>query len=401
MKVKNIHNVFVLIYIASLPFASAFAITGFLPLPFLVSIILGVFILIRKTKRLKFKLVDLFILLFIVNLVISLILNSQEVSRKMMMHFSSWCSVFIFMFYVPRMYVKNANVIKIMRVLYWIYSFVCFYCIIEIVLSYYFYFDINNYIPRPIRAEYDAQFNGLFIRARGTFFESGHCGMFLGALLPFVMLYLNEGNKKRFQYFFVFGITILAALACISSAYFIFLPLSVFFSFLIFNLKIRSLLRALIISCLVFVLFYPYLMEFWEAIYISKFNSSSMTTRSFDNSMSFNHFYNSDFLRVLFGHGPGSYFYLNINPATSGYLTILLDFGIIGLSLFLSIFAAIFLHLLKNRKKQNTKYLAVSLFVSAFYLISINTYYFSFMWFLLVLMIDIRFLLPKKQTAKL
>jgi hypothetical protein len=386
-------------YILLLPFVSAFALTGVLPLPFVYSVLLGGVILFFSRFKLKFGMVDISILFLFCSLLASLFVNIGHVADKMVMHTISWLSVIVFMFYVPRIIVNESNVIGILRVLRWGYLFICIFCIVELLLSYLYSIDINSYIPRPIRGEYDAKFNGLFVRARATFFESGHCGMFLGSVLPFVIIYDKISNKRLWDQIIVFVLSIFAALACISSAYFIFVPVSFVLGYFLFKPRFKFIFIAFCIGTIVLLIFHDYILEFWNAIYVSKFQSSSMTTRYYDNMGAVTVILNSNTWHLLFGHGPGSYSYLGINPATSGYITMLLDLGLIGLTSFVSVFVSVFIILFKNRKEWKTRYYTVSLMIMSFYLISINTYYFSFMWFLLVLMINKKFL-NKIQNPK-
>ena len=119
-----------------------------------------------------------------------------------------------------------------------------------------------------------------------------------------------------------------------------FFILSIFYLVILFLFSSRKnfALKILLLFSVLLLFYCLYKQELdavFDIVILSKFDSTSFSSRTSLNEDSLNYIREHySLLHLLWGYGPGSYDYLNLEAAISTYVNIIRDLGLIGLFLF-------------------------------------------------------------------
>ncbi|KAB7429601.1 polymerase, partial [Bifidobacterium longum] len=326
--------------------------------------------------------------LLLLNVYISFLLNISAGNLKLISHSAAWTTSILLFFVVPFSLFKRIPINKINHVLYIIYYIAVSFSILEYLDVNVFNIGLTNLIPRPDGSDYDPIFIW-GIRSRSFFAESGYFAMFVLLYFP-VICYMERGRLFQLKNIVLIVLTILAMLFAFSTTFFIlsisYLLLLLFSSRKYFALKILLLFSVLL-------LFYSFYKQELDAVFdiiiLSKFDSTSFSSRTSLNEDSLNYIREHySLLHLLWGYGPGSYDYLNLEAAISTYVNIIRDLGLIGLFLFVCFYCSVFVKLLFS-KSVFSKYMLFSLFSSIVYLHTNTSYYYAFSWFVIILSLNV------------
>lgn len=199
----------------------------------------------------------------------------------------------------------------------------------------------------------------------------------------------------------VFVLMLLAAFTIFSTTFFIFFP---FYFFLFFGLwSTKFYKRLLLLSPLII----GFVVLFWQAIYwivevfiLSKFEMGSAIVREANLAENIAFCQQMPPLHMLFGYGPGSYDKMGLSDAaTSVYINLWRDLGLLGLVSYCSIWLVALVRLYFNRSNDLMRYLLLMTAMTLTYHISNMDYNFVSMWFVLVAIAEIDHftLIPKNE----
>jgi hypothetical protein len=241
-------NLFLLLYILTMPFVSAFAFTGTISFPLIFAVFLFLIMLLKIIQFetlprgfLGFDLVIIFLFLFIV--VFSYFINGWG-NSKSLNHTVAYLSTFL-LFYVAikfTFFSAPDKYLLLKRTLQFIaYATIisALYSNIEFISANVFRINLNDYIPRPSETEawYDATVLGLFYRARGFAPESGHFAFMMELFYPLTIYYLYFSGYCKWRKFLKVLIVvsiIFSFIFAVSTASFAIIPLAVLFATIIY-----------------------------------------------------------------------------------------------------------------------------------------------------------------------
>lgn len=378
---------FYVLYIFSFPFVHAFAISGTINFSVLLSLSLLIYLLYKHYVILNVQVGILCLLLL--NIYVSFLLNISDGNLKLISHSAAWTTSILLFFIVPFSLFKRIPINKINHVLYIIYYITVSFSILEYLDVNIFNIGFTNLIPRPDGSDYDPIFIW-GIRSRSFFVESGYFAMFVLLYFP-VICYMERGRLFRLKNIVLIVLTILAMLFAFSTTFFI---LSIFYLVILFLFSSRKnfALKILLLFSVLLLFYCLYKQELdavFDIVILSKFDSTSFSSRTSLNEDSLNYIREHySLLHLLWGYGPGSYDYLNLEAAISTYVNIIRDLGLIGLFLFVCFYCSVFVKLLFS-KSVFSKYMLFSLFSSIVYLHTNTSYYYAFSWFVIILSLNV------------
>lgn len=385
-------------FIVSFPFVDAFAFSGTLNFSIIFSVILFGFFLIKG--KYTFNTQTLLLIFFLINLVFSFIINYENGNSKLLNHSLAWFTSIILFFYSPLILFKKKLIPSILKTVYIIFYITILFSIVEYIDINLIHLGIANSIPRPPADEYNPWF--IFgIRSRSFFRESGYFAMFVSLYLP-IICYIERGRLTSTKNLLLFLFSAISMILTFSTTFFIILISLIIYSFILYKYK-GFILRASILSIfllIIYVCFKSTIDTVFDIVILSKFNSTSFTTRDSLNTDSLNYIlHRSSWIKMFIGFGPGSYDYLGIDAAISTYINIFRDLGLLGLLSFILFYVSVFVKLLKS-KDVISKYLLISVFCSMVYFQTNTSYYFAFSWFVIILALKTKLFTEYESTIK-
>jgi hypothetical protein len=401
-------NLFLMCYIFTMPFVSAFAFTDIISFPLIFGVFLFIIMIvtiIRSGKLPKgFLGLDLIILFFFLFFVVFSYLINGLGNSKSLNHTVAYLSTFL-VFYVAIKFTlfnaqdKNLLLKQILKVITYTTVLSALYSNVEFISSNVFRVNLNDYIPRPteIEAWYDATVLGFFYRARGFAPESGHFTFMMELFAPLAIYYLYFTGLCKWHKFFK-GLSIifivLSFIFAVSTASFIIVPLaficaSVFYAkkiyFCIKRYLSKFVISTILISTIVILL--NYFFSFYTLILLSI--TSKLDSSSFDDRQARIHFFNTNFSRFnlikkISGAGPAGYNILGFdesNSILSLYHNITFEIGFFGIFLILLLFFYLILSALKIKNKIGF-FLLASLLSGIFHFYFIANFWYPWFWFI-------------------
>jgi hypothetical protein len=377
-----------LLYLFSIPIVNAFNISSIFVIPLLISLINSLYMIVtNQFKRLIFLKIDIFILIFLSFVLISVLLNINSLSLKTINHMGAIFASFIFFYYAVEISLRGISLEKVLKILYYSYIFTAIFGIAEFYIVNFTTLDLNSVVFHASVEEYTPSFLALFIRSRSFFAESGHWASYMAVLSPIMFYYLWYMHPRATHKIFFISVSITSYFVAFSTSLFLFLPLSIFIGFFLKQLidqriSLKSILvYFLLICCLFYFMNSDLLMQ---GMVLDKLGSNSFDDRNEKFLSTMILMYNSDILNLLFGYSPGSYEILNIKPAISVYANFFRDVGLLGVLIY--IFTNIYL-LFKILKLNHSIsiFLFISSLVSQLFFIGIPDYFYPHFFLCLIL----------------
>lgn len=394
------------LYVLVLPFTSAFALLPVLPLPLVVLILLLFREIILKKNNFKMELrnSDFILLVFISIVYLSFLVNipNNSLLMKPINHLISYTLSIGFMYFtIKYIFLKNLDDIKLTKFfkLITIIVFVsALFAILEFISKNFLTFSFDPFIYRPVAQEMDALATNLLFRARSFAEEPGHFALFLEIFTPISIYYLIS-NKFHLVIIIIFSITVIVALLfTFSTATFIIIPISIIFVMFYYFSKNKYIFQqkkfyyifismSVLSISLFMILDIIGLFSFYDLIQtiILKVSDSSSSS---DRLNRINEFFillgESDVINILIGFGPAGYVNNNIQSIVSLYITLLLETGILGLTVFM-IFLFFILKDILLINKPVKYYLLISYISLLLHYSIISNYWFPWLWFFIVI----------------
>ena len=390
-----------------MPFTSAFALTGTINLPIIVTFALFTYNVIEtvQQKSLPANFISkevMLICLFLLFVIISYCINGLPYSFSLN-HTIAYLSSFILFLLSPFLFfINNAdpnNLFKsTLKFIFWAVFISAVFSLFEFTLTNFFAINVTDFIPRANVKEYDPLAISIFVRSRGFAEESGHYGFMMEILAPLSIYYLYFSNLCSFKFIYKNFATFCIVLSIITSfsvSTFILIPLSLLLALgLKFNLIRKDLKKhlkkILFIIFIVFIIwqiinaFIP-LNEILKIALDEKFDSFSLNDRLERSNYFWQRFPKLPLENILFGSGPSWYKIFEHDDSytfLSLYQTIAFENGLI--SLFIFLFSIFFITIKLFRIKHIISiFLLTSFIAGLMHYNSILNYWYPWFWFLL------------------
>lgn len=215
--------------------------------------------------------------------------------------------------------------------------FSCAFAILEFISSNFLGLDLS-FIPRGTVETY-RPFDMGFFRARSFVEESGHFAFFVEIFGPLSVFWINR-YVKRFTKYILYTIILFGFLTTLSGAGFGLLLLYLFLMVSGYyfrtgvknnSSKIKMVFSLISLSILVLILF-PHIIDFIGNVISAKFDVNNVSRAERESRLLALDRLSG--LSFLIGYGPAAYDTLKVPSFISLYLGILMNTGIIGLTLF-------------------------------------------------------------------
>ncbi len=341
------------LYFLSLPFVSAFNFSQIFVIPLVVGLFAITWALITGgLARINFIQLDKLVLIFLISVLISVVVNLNTMGAKNLNHILAIFTGYLLFYFGAERFSQRLSIEKILRLLFIGYIVTLVFCIVEFLIVNFTAYDIDAIVFRPAVEDYTPGFlEIILIRSRSTFEESGYFAAYLGMMAPIMVYYLWRLQHRYWpRIVFIVGSS-LAYFMSFSVSLFIFLPAAIAATNLLRMLVERRINRNAVAAF--FLIFLGFLVlistDLFDVMILRKFEGFSFQDRSNRFEATIDLFVNAPLSNMLFGHGPGSYFNLNMQPAVSVYLNFLRDLGLVGLISYLLLSAYVFFGLLFAR----------------------------------------------------
>lgn len=407
-------------YCFSLPFTSAFALSGTITIPLILLLIL-VSVSMLQFDFSKIKLVysidNFLIMMFLAFALLSSVYNNSIwYSSKSINHTAAYFFTFFFnFFYLKTCFINlNYNHKKVCTALVLGVLFASIFGCIEFLSKGIFNIELDGYIPRHSVSEYDPTALGEYIRVRSFIEESGHFAFFLEVLVPICILLIKNGNCIIFvsnrKFLFVFIVVVMlsfiltfssAGIGIVCLAYLLtFFPVNLYsiFKGILFNkayvFKVFFLILLIAIFLLIFNEEVGQFIEMLNEVVFGKLSTGSADIRKDRILSAMTLFRGSDISWQLIGFGPGAYDKLGIDSIVSLYFTYLLEVGYVGLILFVLALIATAIKIIHKHNGDNMRFLLFSLICGSIHFLFISNYWYPWFW---VSIIAIDLIKPNKK----
>lgn len=364
-----------------LPFTSVFALSGWLNLPVLISLLLVFALMFKGVHRLKPFDIVVFVS-FVFPIFISSIINFHNaLEEKFISHLLSYFFIF-FTFYLVSREMLLRHPAALLKGVMGGLVFSIIFAFVEFAITLTLGYELLSYIPRFTVNEYNATFSSV-LRVRSLTEESGHYALYLGIITPIVLIFMVE----RFSSIFIIILIAAAFLAMIvtfSTSGIMFFIISAIFSFLAARYSIFK--KSFLVGGLVlfFVSVYFGVLTVFNIdltnLLFDKIHDMNGRLGPFDES--WRYFINSGILQILFGLGPGYYAYFGLEPVISLAALTLFQNGLIGFLLYIALFffgfkrVAVF-------SKDKKPFLVFSLLFTFLVYGGVSNYWYPWFWLLL------------------
>lgn len=391
------------VYYLSLPFVSAFNVSQIFVIPLMVGVLAITWALLTGgIGRLNLIQFDILVLLFLISVLISVAANLATMEAKNLNHVLAIFAGYLLFYFSAERFSRRLTIEDILRLLFIGYVITLVFCIIEFLIVNFTSYDINAIVFRPAVEDYTPGFlDIILIRSRSTFEESGYFAAYLGMMAPIMTYYLWRVQHSSWpRIVFIVG-SGLAYFMSFSVSLFIFLPVAIAATSLARTVVELRIKRDAVTTYLLILLGLVALTstDLFDVMILRKFDGFSFQDRSDRFSATVDLVFNAPLRNILFGHGPGSYFNLNVQPAVSVYLNFLRDLGLVGLAsyLLLSIYALWGLFCAKDALGRA---LFLSYLVTLLFFISTPIYFLPH-YYLPLLLYRLRVLRYKERRARI
>jgi len=394
------YNIFY-VYLLSIPLYAIYNHSGYLPLSLLVSVasmFAGFFFFCigGKGRGIIYSLnyFDLFMVSFLLFSVVGIMVGIGVSNGNNINHFIAYWVVYVFYYFAVKVLIFNSPLIynqnKLLDMLLSLFWFTSILAVMDYVLLN-LQINLMDIIPalhninRPVMG-------GLNSRPRGLLPEATDLALLLNIVAPIVLVYLLETGRDR-HFVFAFLIYLLLVLLVRSSAGIAGLSLGIVFGitdflirkkYLLCRYKIKPILIVAAIFSLVYYLaidvFSSNLLDVLSKIMLQK-ESPSVDDRIGGWMHTLGLFMASPNLFVGYGAG-----YLSANDYISHnwYLTVLVEFGLIGIVLLFAIVLYLF-YKIYNMKTELRFGFYVSFIAVLVHFFTYSGFYHAHVWLLFVL----------------
>lgn len=399
-----------LLFVFTLPFLSAFAITPIFSIPFLLSVMLFALMLysiwVQKKLPEGFLGFDIIFVSCILLLVLFSYLVNGRGHSKSLNHTVAYISTFLLFYITIKFLFFNSLRAewlfrKVLVVLTATVLVSAVYAIIEFVLNNYFNININDYIYRPPEGvkDFDATVLALFTRSRGFAVESGHFTFMMEQFSPLVIYYLYfSGHCHWKKIFKALSLVLIIAsfITAFSTASFIIVPVSITVVSLLYlrpvilfikNNLFKVVISVLLVAIALVVLnqFYPIFDWVWLSI-VAKLEFGGYSYRENNLNFFFTTFSQSDITNKLIGIGPAGSRLLGFGTShaiLNLYFSFTFEIGLLALLFFMLLVIYCLFHIPKL-KKSFGYFATISVLAGMMHYYFIGNYYYPWFWFVLV-----------------
>ena len=390
-------------YILSLPFTSAFALTPVLPIPMIVIFLLGLsFVITDKfNKKIVIDNADRILLVFLFFVYFSFILNISNMTNinTPINHLISYSvSIFGLYLFVKHLFYEDIDLNIILKFITFAVLLSSIFAIFEFLDKNFLNIGVDSYIYRPVAPNMEVLATNFLFRARSFAEEPAHFALFLEIFAPLSIYYLIHNKYSNILIYGYVLVILFSLLFSFSSASFVIIPSATALTVLYFFIKNKNVFKKksffkLIVYSFFFIFFLSFLLEYFNLFtfidlidtVVNKITGSSSSEDRLGRVDEFySLFLNADIINLLFGFGPAAYTNHNISSMVSLYLTLLLEFGFVGLGLFL-FFLLLVLKKILTISSYVKYFLLIGYFSSIAHYALISNYWYPWFWFLVVL----------------
>lgn len=364
-----------------LPFTSVFALSGWVNLPVLISLLV-IFVLIFKGIHHPNPFDVIVFATFVLPAVFSGIANFKYATEeKFLSHLLSYFFVF-FTFYLVSREILQRHPAALLKGVVGGLVFSIIFAFIEFTIALTLGYEPLSYIPRFTANEYDATFSSI-LRVRSLVEESGHYALYLGIITPIALLFMTDRLPK------IFARTLIAAVCfamifTFSTSGIIFLIISaIVASFVAHASFVKIVIRVAGLAVLVLLVYFGVLILFkidLTNIVTDKSNNLNGRLGPFDESWAY--FQNAGILQIFFGLGPGYYAYRDLEPVISLPALTIFQNGLFGFILYIVMFIAGLKRIWAFDKNQK-HFLVFSLLFAFLVYGGVSNYWYPWFWLLL------------------
>ena len=361
------------LYLLSIPFVSAFNVSQIFILPLMVALMgLAWYGSTGRLDRMHLIQADYLVLFFLGCVLVSTAVNLPHLSPKNLNHVVAICAGYLIFYLGAERLTQHLSIERVLQLLFIGYLISTGFGLLEFVLVNFTSININNFVFRPAVEDYTPGFLDIvLIRARSLFEESGYFAAYMAMMAPLMAFYLWKIRTERWLRVLFVVVTLLSYFAAFSVSLFIFLPFAVAVTVVLRTLQEGRITRGVLVSfsilalIAIVVLSSPVLMEL---LFLRKFEGGSFQDRNEKFAATLDLVMDADWWRVVFGHGPGSYFNLGVKPAISVYLNYLRDLGLLGLMAYLLLISYVLVDLLRDRSPFGVALFVSTIVIQLFYI---------------------------------
>lgn len=396
------HGLYVFIFL--LPFVSAFAVSGTLTLSVLWSVILGLIYLFGSIQRgyieSPIKVENLLLTGFLTFVFISYVINGFLRPKPTNHLIAYMVTVFAFFILIGQLMDSMGRgwdaIWNIARILFYSMMIASLFAVAEFAMKVFLNININDFIPRPIRAAYDhAVLDRVLTRVRGFTTESGQHAMMMETFGPLCVYYALDKLRAPIIIRWLCALVLtLSLLLTFSAGAFIFMPIAIGAAALYFLLfrrvKPLYLVSGVLILTILNFTIVPILgvSAFGLIFYVveRKLNGSGSLTDRTDRLTAFADFYEqADNFHRIVGFGPSGFRIAELEDSIlSLYPTLLFESGVFGFTFFLSFLIYIFYLILRIDHAVKT-YLMIGFIACCGHYAIVGGYWRPWLWFLCAL----------------
>lgn len=389
-----IFNKLVFLFLLSLPFVSAFAITTALTLPLIIMLLAVMWAGVSK-KLIFDRNMSLIFLFFLFLMLVSTTLNMEGfVSAKPANHILSF--VFSFLFFTLTYSYLSTNSLRRFNLF---SKTILFGVILSSLTAISEFVSVNvfsipfDFIPRPAVNEYEPLSIGGVVRARGFAEESGHFSLYLLSMYMLIFSFVRN-NFSRLQVIILTSTVVMAVLLSFSVSGMFFSIIAIAITLFVYSLKAPLKLVYILLAFFLLIVSIEFIIQYLtgfsialDVIYAKLSGSTSMSDRS--NKLSaIIEFSNStdSIMHYLFGYGPAFYETYNLPTLVTLYPLLATQFGIVGLLVFMVLITYPLIISLLNGIAVD-RYVFCSYFFSLLFFAGISNYWFPWFWIILAVML--------------
>ena len=380
-------------------FTNAFALNSVLTPAFAISFLL-IFHLIFQKKRKVYE-GPPYLLFFWLLLTFSFIVMSN--GEKSLNHWFLWTFPFFSYYYVFKnelfqLFTLSEIKDKIFKYTTYATLFACSFSVLEFCCKNFLDIDLD-FISRGTVEDYNP-FDGGFFRARSFVEESGHFSFFVEIFGPLSVFWINKNLKFPLK-LLALAIILLGLMATMSGVGLLLLGIYIFmfFDFYLFRkktstrVKVKLFFYAIGLFFLLIVLYPDFFSNIRDLIAIKMVSDNVSYIERVGRFAAIDKISG---LAYLVGYGPAAFSTLNVDSFISLYLGILMNTGIIGITLF-TLFCLSKYRSIKKIKDEDCRFaLKCSFLFACVHLVFIDIIYVPWFWVLLSL-IDVIY---KKENLK-
>ena len=379
-------------------FTNAFALNSVLTPAFAISFLL-IFHFIFQKKRKVYE-GPPYLLFFWLLLTFSFIVMSN--GEKSLNHWFLWTFPFFSYYYVFKnelfhLFTLSEIKDKVFKYITYATLFACSFSVLEFCCKNFLDIDLD-FIPRGAVEDYNP-FDGFF-RARSFVEESGHFSFFVEIFGPLSVFWINKNLKFPLK-LLALAIILLGLMATMSGVGLLLLGIYIFmfFDFYLFRkktstrVKVKLIFYAIGLFFLLIVLYPDFFSNIRDLIAVKMLSDN---VSNIERLGRFTAIDKISGLAYLVGYGPAAFSTLNVDSFISLYLGILMNTGIIGITLF-TLFCLSKYRSIKKIKDVDCRFaLKCSFLFACVHLAFIDIIYVPWFWVLLSL-IDVIY---KKENLK-